>query len=56
MLDPQHHLNAVFMGMGEPLNNTDPVFDAVGLLNDPGRLGIGARHITVSTPPALFRA
>ena len=37
------------MGMGEPLNNADRVFDAVRLLNDPARLGIGARHITVST-------
>ncbi|RPH35934.1 MAG: radical SAM protein, partial [Chloroflexi bacterium] len=49
ILDPQHHLNVVFMGMGEPLNNTDPVFAAVRLLNDPARSGIGARHITVST-------
>ena len=43
------HYNIVFMGMGEPLNNTDRVFEAVRLLNDPQRLGIGARHITVST-------
>jgi 23S rRNA (adenine2503-C2)-methyltransferase len=43
------HYNIVFMGMGEPLNNTDRVFDAVRMLNDPARLGIGARHITVST-------
>ena len=37
------------MGMGEPLNNADRVFEAVRLLNDPARLGVGARHITVST-------
>ncbi len=43
------HYNIVFMGMGEPLNNANRVFDAVRLLNDPARLGIGARHITVST-------
>jgi 23S rRNA (adenine2503-C2)-methyltransferase len=43
------HYNIVFMGMGEPLNNADRVFAAVRLLNDPTRLGIGARHITVST-------
>ena len=43
------HYNIVFMGMGEPLNNADRVFKAVRLLNDPQRLGIGARHITVST-------
>ena len=43
------HYNIVFMGMGEPLNNVEPVFAAVRLLNDPDRLGVGARHITVST-------
>ena len=43
------HYNIVFMGMGEPLNNADRVFEAVRLLNDPARLGVGARHITVST-------
>jgi 23S rRNA (adenine2503-C2)-methyltransferase len=48
-LDPEHHLNVVFMGMGEPLNNTERVFEAVHLLNDPQRVGIGARHLTVST-------
>jgi 23S rRNA (adenine2503-C2)-methyltransferase len=46
---PAEHYNIVFMGMGEPLNNADRVFAAVRLLNDPTRLGIGARHITVST-------
>ena len=52
------HYNIVFMGMGEPLNNADRVFEAVRLLNDPERLGIGARHITVSTSgvvPAMDR-
>jgi 23S rRNA (adenine2503-C2)-methyltransferase len=43
------HYNIVFMGMGEPLNNTDRVFEAVRLLNDHDRLGVGARHVTVST-------
>jgi 23S rRNA (adenine2503-C2)-methyltransferase len=43
------HYNIVFMGMGEPLNNANRVFEAIRLLNDPARLGIGARHITVST-------
>src|SRR3990170_1409076 len=43
------HYNIVFMGMGEPLNNADRVFEAVRLLNDPDRLGIGARHLTIST-------
>jgi 23S rRNA (adenine2503-C2)-methyltransferase len=47
--DPTGHYNIVFMGMGEPLNNANRVFAAVRMLNDPERLGIGARHITVST-------
>jgi 23S rRNA (adenine2503-C2)-methyltransferase len=37
------------MGMGEPLLNLDRVLEAVAALNDPARLGLGARHITVST-------
>jgi len=41
--------NVVFMGMGEPLLNLDRVLEAVAALNDPKRLGLGARHITVST-------
>jgi 23S rRNA (adenine2503-C2)-methyltransferase len=41
--------NIVFMGMGEPLLNLDRVLAAVEALNDPGRFGLGARHITVST-------
>lgn len=55
---PTGHYNIVFMGMGEPLNNTERVFAAVRLLNDPSRLGVGARHVTVSTSgvvPAMHR-
>jgi 23S rRNA (adenine2503-C2)-methyltransferase len=48
-IDPQRHVNVVFMGMGEPLLNRERVFEAVRILNDPARLGIGARHLTVST-------
>ena len=39
----------VFMGMGEPLANTANVHDAIEALVDPGRGGLGSRHITVST-------
>jgi 23S rRNA (adenine2503-C2)-methyltransferase len=52
------HYNIVFMGMGEPLANADRVFRAIELLNDRRRLGVGARHITVSTSgvvPAIDR-
>jgi len=41
--------NIVFMGMGEPFHNYDAVMDAVRLLNDPQGLGLGHRHITIST-------
>lgn len=39
--------NIVFMGMGEPLANTRNVFRALARINTD--IGIGARHITVST-------
>ncbi|MGE0354805.1 MAG: 23S rRNA (adenine(2503)-C(2))-methyltransferase RlmN [Gemmatimonadales bacterium] len=41
--------NVVFMGMGEPLLNWAAVDRALTILNRPDGLGIGARHITVST-------
>ena len=41
---PSH---VVFMGMGEPLLNTDSVLDAINCMNKD--LGIGQRRITVST-------
>jgi 23S rRNA (adenine2503-C2)-methyltransferase len=50
--------NVVFMGMGEPLHNWTNVDRALTILHDPRGLGIGARHITVSTiglVPALAR-
>ncbi len=47
--DGRRLTNVVFMGMGEPLLNLDRVLEAIAALNDPKRLGLGARHITVST-------
>jgi len=41
--------NVVFMGMGEPLANYEATLRAVRLLNAPYGLGIGMRHLTVST-------
>ncbi len=41
--------NVVFMGMGEPLLNWEGVNTSLTILNHPDGLGIGARHITVST-------
>jgi 23S rRNA (adenine2503-C2)-methyltransferase len=50
LLDPPIAVtNIVFMGMGEPLMNWRAVSAALTILNDPAGLGIGARHITVST-------
>ncbi len=41
--------NAVFMGMGEPLDNYHNVLAAARLINSPQGFGLGARHITIST-------
>ena len=41
--------NLVFMGMGEPLANYEQLLRAVGIINAPWGIGLGARHITVST-------
>jgi len=45
--------NVVFMGMGEPLMNWKAVEAALTVLNAQAGLGIGARHITVSTVGVL---
>lgn len=41
--------SVVFMGQGEPFNNYDETLKALRLLNSPEGMGIGARHLTVST-------
>ena len=41
--------NIVFMGMGEPLYNTDNVVAAIEVLSDNEGLGLSRRRITVST-------
>ncbi len=51
--DPIRPTNIVFMGMGEPLMNWSAVSTALTILNSPDGLGIGARHITVSTVGVL---
>ena len=50
---PLRVTNVVFMGMGEPLMNWKAVDPTLTILNDPAALGIGARHITVSTVGVL---
>ncbi len=41
--------NIVFMGMGEPLANFANLMRAVGIINAPWGIFLGARHITIST-------
>ncbi len=54
LLDPPvRATNIVFMGMGEPLMNWKAVSPTLTILNAPDGLGIGARHITVSTVGVL---
>ncbi|MDQ6690279.1 MAG: 23S rRNA (adenine(2503)-C(2))-methyltransferase RlmN [Gemmatimonadota bacterium] len=54
LLDPPKQVtNVVFMGMGEPLMNWKAVDPALTVLNSQSALGIGARHITVSTVGVL---
>jgi 23S rRNA (adenine2503-C2)-methyltransferase len=50
--------NVVFMGMGEPLLNLDPVFEAVEFLKSAPFFNLSASRITVSTvgiPAAMER-
>lgn len=59
-LDPSEERvsSVVLMGSGEPLENYDAAMKFVDLINDPNGLGIGARHITISTSglvPAIRR-
>ncbi len=41
--------HVVFMGMGEPFENYEPVVETIRLLIDPDRLALSQRRITVST-------
>ncbi len=49
LLQTEYLTNVVFMGIGEPLANYDNVVKAVRIINAEWGLGIGARHITLST-------
>ncbi len=45
----QRVTNAVAMGQGEPFANYSATLGALRIMNSPDGLGIGARHLTVST-------
>jgi 23S rRNA (adenine2503-C2)-methyltransferase len=47
--DGERLSNIVLMGMGEPLHNYDNTLKAIRILIAPDGLGIGQRHITLST-------
>jgi 23S rRNA (adenine2503-C2)-methyltransferase len=46
---PTRLSHIVVMGMGEPLANLDNLLEALEVAGDPKGLGIGARHVTIST-------
>ena len=41
--------NIVFMGMGEPLLNIEPVLDSISLMQHQNAYGLSKRRITLST-------
>lgn len=45
--------NVVMMGIGEPMDNYDNVVKALRAINHPEGLGIGYRHVTISTSGLL---
>lgn len=45
--------SVVYMGQGEPLNNYDNVIESIRILRED--IGIGVRHITVSTSGVIHR-
>jgi 23S rRNA (adenine2503-C2)-methyltransferase len=49
MPEGQRLTNIVFMGMGEPLDNSDEVFKAIEILNSPWGVMLSRRRVTVST-------
>ena len=48
-LPEKQKFNIVFMGMGEPLHNTENVFKAIKILTDKNLMDLSPRRITVST-------
>lgn len=49
VLGEQKITNIVFMGMGEPLDNSDEVFKAIEIIHSPWGMNFSRRRVTVST-------
>ncbi len=49
MANPDARFNVVFMGMGEPLLNTESVLKTVDILTSPDAMGLSPSRITLST-------
>jgi len=49
LAEPKARSNVVFMGMGEPLLNSDAVLKAIRILTDDEAFSVSPRRITVST-------
>jgi 23S rRNA (adenine2503-C2)-methyltransferase len=47
--EPRPVTNVVMMGMGEPLNNFQPVVDAMSIMLDDHAYGLSRRRVTLST-------
>lgn len=45
----QKIFSAIFMGMGEPFYNYEAMSEAIKTMTDPDRIGLGQRHVSVST-------
>ena len=58
-LEPgQRITNIVFMGMGEPLDNPEPVFKTIDVIHSPWGINLSRKKITVSTSgivPEMWR-
>jgi len=49
LTDGQRITNIVFMGMGEPLDNSDAVFKSIDVLHEQRGMNLSRRRVTVST-------